>query len=131
LPSERPPFTWPQADGRNEMLVTLRTDTDEGGFWFTGLGDQWSRRGADQAFSALRDGKVRTALLSAQGCPAARLPASLVRQHGTRNEAGKPVTELRNSLRWGAVAEWAGDRPWPVLGCADRRYRGRLGRYCP
>ena len=60
----------------NEMFVTLRNDTDEGSFWFTGLGDQWSRHGAISALSALRDGKNRTALLSAQGCRAERLPVS-------------------------------------------------------
>jgi hypothetical protein len=37
------------------------------------------------------------------------------------NGAGKTVTDLRQSLRWGAVAEWAGDRAWPVLGCAAPR----------
>ena len=32
------------------------------------------------------------------------------------NGAGKPVTGLRHSSHWSAVAEWAGDRPWPVTG---------------
>jgi hypothetical protein len=38
-----------------------------------------------------------------------------------RTGAGNPVTELRRSLRWGAIAEWAGDWPWPVPRCATSR----------
>jgi hypothetical protein len=61
----------------NEMFVTLRSGTDEGCFWFTGSGDQWSRHGVARIRPSPHCGMARTeqryCQLKAAG---ARLPVS-------------------------------------------------------
>lgn len=62
------------------------------------------------------DGKNKTALLSAQGLPAERLPVSAGRRHRTRNGAGKTVTGLRHSYARNLPVSSVVDHDTPVRG---------------